>query len=134
MPGSFVVKNGSKVDRLGERARDDLRRLPDQVRGLNENALRAGTPGEGEEVLHHLGPAGGARLDDLQGGLRPGIPELPPEQRDRHRDRHEDGREDVVEVVGDAAREGPDALHPLRPQELGLEELLLREVGIRDRS
>src|SRR5262245_61288309 len=42
----------------------------------------------------------------------------------------EDRGEDVVEVVCDAPRERAEALDPLRPMELRLERLPLRDVGL----
>jgi hypothetical protein len=53
-----------------------------------------------------------------------------PQQQQVHA--HQDRRQYVVEVVGDAAGEGADALQPLGTQGLFVKPLLLRDVGVED--
>ena len=79
---------------------------------------------EGQELMRELGGALGGALDDL---------DLPPDRVLRgQRVEHEiaaaaDGGQQVVEVVGHAGREPPDALHLL-----GLTELIFQVAALRD--
>src|SRR5271170_6712849 len=96
--------------------------IVDQVPQPDGNPLAVNSTREGKHLAHQVGPTSAADVNSVEdlAAARIGAGfEL--EQLDRHHD----GGEYIVQVVGDAARERSDALHPLGAQELGLHCFLL---------
>jgi hypothetical protein len=116
------------VDRdvLRERVLDDLDQVGDEVGDLHGHPLPLHAAGEAEHLADHLCAAPGAGLQRVQDLCGPSGRIGEPEQVGRHHD----GRKHVVEVVRDASRQRADALQPLGPQELLLEQLAFGEVGV----
>ena len=112
------------AERLGHDPLD----LVDHVGRIHRDALALDAPRERQDLLDHVGAALRALADHRQ---RP-AGALVFEARLEHLDAERDGHKQVAEIVGDAAHEAADALHPLRPQELTLQLLALRDVGVDD--
>ena len=98
----------------------------DDVAELQRDPGAFDPPGKGQHLLDELSPAPGAAFHHVKHrqALRRGIELL--QQADAHHDRSKE----IVEVVGDAAGEGADALHPLGAEKLLLELLALGDVGL----
>src|SRR5262249_43726743 len=121
-----VSHNGPDLDALGERVVEDRLDLADDRAEVQGFHLPVGSAGHGQEPLDHLSAALGAGLEDLQEMLLLVLGPVHLEELDRH----QDGVQQVVEVVRDAPRQGANTLQPLRAQELGLQLLPGRDVGI----
>jgi hypothetical protein len=116
----------AQPDSLGKRLAHHPGQVVDEVTDVHGHAHALHATGEGENLANQGSTALGAaanRIQDLQ-LLR--VVDVLLEQADGE----ENGGQHVVEVVGDAARERPDALHALRPEELGEELLALGDVGV----
>jgi len=125
-PKSISVR--ADRNRLGEGLLGDLLHFPDEMRGLEGDALALRPAGERQDLADHVCPPLGARVEGVEDAPASGVADLPSQESDGH----EDGGEHVVEIVGDAAGQGPDALHALRAEELGLQLPHLGHVGVDD--
>ena len=112
------------LDARRERPHDELDHLVDDGPEVEAPRDAAFLPAEQQELPHEVGAVIGGFLDPARvlGDAIVGAGAL----RD-HRRVVEDDAQQVVEVVGDAAREAPEALHALR-----LEVALARDVGERE--
>ena len=112
------------VDTGRERPHDELDHLVDDGSKVEAACDATFLPAEQQELPHEVGAVIGGLLDPAR-VLRDAI--VGTGALGDHRRVVEDDAEQVVEVVGDAAREPPQALHSLR-----LEVALACDVGERE--
>src|SRR5690606_825462 len=84
-------------------------------------------PREGEHLSYEIGAPARAPLEGIEERTSPRVGDGLPEGPQGHQDRGED----VVQIVRDSPGQRPDALEPLRAEELRLDLLLLRDVAHR---
>ena len=124
--GPQVVRDlGKDVDVLGEGLAGHLGHFPDHVAGLDHHAFAFDASPESQQLPHNIASSLGVDFDGVHQPFKVSVRQFLHPQQGR---RHHDGGQNVVQIVGHAAREGADALHALRAQELVFQPFVLRDV------
>ncbi len=112
-------------NRAGQRAAKQLQGLRDHLLAAHRPALLLTVPAESQDLLHQLRRPFPAphNLADAKRRLL-GIIAFPGEFR-----KTENRAEDIVEIVRDAAGQGPYGLHLLRLAKLGFERRFERHIA-----
>ena len=116
---------GPDIDRFRKRFGGDLLHFLDKMLHLDVHAFAFDAACERENLLDHVGPSFGARLERVEYPLTVGAWKFSPQDVHRHHDR----AQHIIEVVRDPAGKRSDALHPLRAEHLLFDSLFVRDVA-----
>ena len=111
-------------DRAREGVLNQLGHVPDEMPKLNHHRLAGRTNGEREDLFDHVATPVGARTDRLQHTPSHLAGQFVLQQLRRHEDRSEY----IIQIVGNASSQGPNAFHPLSAEEFLFQTLLLGDV------
>jgi hypothetical protein len=117
---------GLDGDGAGENLMGDAFHFMNEMLGIQHDPLTFQAAGEQEHLADDIGPAGGTGFQRLQQSqlsrfLRAFLEQL---------HGHHDGGQHIVQIMGQAAGERADAFQTLGPQQLDLQFLFFRDVGV----
>lgn len=117
---------GLDANGAGQSVLDQCGKIHHQRPELQHDWLLLGAAGELQDLIQQARTAHGVVANRGEG-----LPNRPfGELLEQHLRRHQYRGQDVVEVMGDAARQGADVLHPLGAQALGFEIFPLRHIRV----